>query len=68
MDTCKNCAECGKGLKIGSDEAYDIKIKIRLDGISKIFCFCSHAKMAALDKGISLNRKLLKKLFLKFTN
>ena len=29
-----------------------IKIKIRLEGISKIFCFCSHANMAASDKGI----------------
>ena len=46
-DTCKNCAKCGKGFKIGTNEAYNIKIKIKLGGISKIFCFCSHANMAA---------------------
>ena len=48
-DTCKNCAKCGKGFKIGTNEAYNIKIKIRLGAISKI---C--ANMAASDKGISL--------------
>ena len=42
-DTCKNCAKCGKGFKIGTHEAYKKKTKIRLGGISKIFCFCSHA-------------------------
>ena len=42
------------------NEAYNIQIKIRLGGISKIFCFCSHANMAASDKGISLKRKFLK--------
>ena len=56
-DTCKNFAKCGKGFKIGTNEAYNIKIKIRLGGISKIFCFCSHANMAASDKGISLKKK-----------
>ena len=49
-DTCKNCAKCGKGFKIGTNEAYNIKIKIRLRGILKIFCFCSHANMAASKK------------------
>ena len=39
------------------------KIKIRLGGISKIFCFRSHANMAASDKGISLKKKFLKKVF-----
>ena len=67
-DMCKNCAKCGKGFKIGTDEAYTMEIKIRLGGISKIFCFCSHANMAASDKGISLKRKFLKKLLLNFTN
>ena len=67
-DTCKNCAECGKGFKIGTSEAYNIKIKIRLGGISKIFCFCSHANMAASDKGISLKKKFLKKFLLNVTN
>ena len=47
LDTCKNCAKCGKGFKIGTNEAYNIKIKIRLRGISKILCFCSHANIAA---------------------
>ena len=65
-DTCKNCAKCGKGFKIGTNEAYNIKIKIRLGGISKIFCFCSHANMAASDKGISL-KKFLKKFLLNIT-
>ena len=36
-DTFKNCAKCGKGFKLGTNEAYNIKIKIRLGGISKIF-------------------------------
>ena len=67
-DTCKNCAKCGKGFKNGTNEAYNIKIKIRLGGISKIFSFCSHAKMAASDKGISLKKKLLKKISLNVTN
>ena len=67
-DTCKNCAKCGKGFKIGTNEAYNIKIKIRLEGISKIFCFCSHANMAASDKGISLKKKFLKKILLDVTN
>ena len=52
-DTCKNCAKCGKGYKIGTNEAYNIKIKIRLGGISKIFCFCSHVNMAASDKSFT---------------
>ena len=67
-DTCKNCAKCGKGFKIGTNEAYNIKIKIRLGGISKIFCFCSHANMAASDKGISLKKKFLKKFLQNVTN
>ena len=67
-DTCKNCAKCGKGFKIGTNEAYNIKIKIRLGGISKIFCFCSHANMTASDKGISLKKKFLKKFLLDVTN
>ena len=67
-DTCKNCAKFGKGFKIGTNEAYNIRIKIRLRGISKIFCFCSHANMAASDKGISLKKKFLKKFLLNVTN
>ena len=63
-DTCKNCAKCGKGFKIGTNEAYNIKIKTELGGISKIFCFCSNANMAPSDKGISLKRKFLKKFLL----
>ena len=38
-DTCKNCPKCGKGFKIGTKEGYDIKIKIRLGGISKFSAF-----------------------------
>ena len=38
-DTCKNCAKCGKGFNIGTNVAYNIKIKIRLGGISKISAF-----------------------------
>ena len=67
-DTCKNWAKCGKGFKIGTNEAYNIKIKISLRGTSKIFCFCSHANMAASDKGISLKKKFLKKFLLNVTN
>ena len=67
-DTCKNCDKCGEGFKIGTNEAYNRKIKIRLGGISKIFCFGSHANMAAPDKGISLKKKFLKKFLLNVTN
>ena len=66
--TRKNCAKRGKGFKIDTNEAYDINIKIRLGGISKIFCFCSHANMAASDKVISLKKKFLKKFLLNVTN
>ena len=59
VDTCKNYAKCGKGFKIGTNEACYIKIKIRVRGILKIFCFCSYANMAASDKGISLKREIL---------
>ena len=67
-DTCKNCAKCGKGFKICTKEAYIIKIKIRLGGILKIFCFCSYANMAASDKSISLKKKFLKNFLLNITN
>ena len=49
-----------KTSNIGTNQAHNIKIKIRLGGISKIFSFCSHANMAASDKGISLKKKFLK--------
>ena len=62
-DTCKNCAKCGKGFKIGTNEDYNMKIKIRPGGISKILWFCSHANMAASDEGISLKREILEKVF-----
>ena len=61
-DTCKNCAKCGNGFKIGTNEDYNIKIKIRIGG------FCSYASMAASDKGISMKRKLLKLFLLNLMN
>ena len=65
-DKCKNCVKCDKGYKIGTNEAYNIKIKTGVGGISKIFCFCClHANMAASDKDISLKRK---KFLLNFIN
>ena len=67
-DTCKTCVKCGKGFKIGTNEVYNIKIKIRLEGISKIFCFCSHSNMVASDKGISLKKKFLKNFLLNVTS
>ena len=63
MDRCKNCAKCDEGFKIGTNEAYNVEIKIRLGGISKIFCYYSNANMAASNKGISLKRKILEKVF-----
>ena len=57
-----------KASKLVQTGAYNIKIKIRLGGISKIFCFCSHANMAASDKGNSLKKKFLKKISLNVTN
>ena len=59
-DTCKNCAKCTKGFKIGTNEAYNKKMKIRVGGILKILCFCSHDNTVASDKVISLNRKILR--------
>ena len=38
-DTCKNCAKRGKGFKIGTNEAYNIKIKIRLGAFRKFSAF-----------------------------
>ena len=67
-DTYKNKAKCGESFKIGTNEAYNIKIEIRLADISKIFWFCSHANMAASDKGISLKKKFLKNFLLNVTN
>ena len=29
-DMCKNCAKCSKGFKIHRNQAYNIKIKIRV--------------------------------------
>ena len=40
VETCKNCAKCGKYVKIGTDEADNIKIKSNVGSILKIFCFC----------------------------
>ena len=31
-DRRKNCAKCGEGFKIGTNEAYNIKIKISFEG------------------------------------
>ena len=62
VDRCKNCSKCGKGFKIGINEAYDIKLKSSVGGILKTFCFCSYINMAASEKGISLKRKILEKV------
>ena len=65
-DRCKNCAKCGKGFKIGTNEAYSIKIKISVGGILKIFCFCSYANMATSDN--SLRENFSKKFLLNIKN
>ena len=36
-DTCKNCVKCSKSFKICTNEAYNLKIKISVRGILKIF-------------------------------
>ena len=59
---CKNCPKCGKGFKISTNETYSIKIKFRVGGNLKIFCFCLYANIGASDKGISLRRKILEKV------
>ena len=46
-DMCKNCAKCSKGFKIGTNQAYNIKIKIRVGDILKIFYLCLHTNMAS---------------------
>ena len=38
-DTCKNCAKCGKDFKIGTNEAYNVKIKIMLGAFRKFSVF-----------------------------
>ena len=42
-DTCKNCAKCGtkcgKGFKIGTNEAYNIKTQIRIRAFRKFSAF-----------------------------
>ena len=38
-DMCKNCAKCGKGFKIGTNEAYNMKIKIRIGAFRKFSAF-----------------------------
>ena len=57
-----------KASKLVQMKLITLRSKIRLGGISKIFCFCSHANMAASDKGISLKKKFLKKFLLNVTN
>ena len=52
-----------KASELVQNEAYNIEIKIRLGDISKIFCFCSHAKLPQTKEN-----KFLKKLLLNFTN
>ena len=67
-DTCNNFSKSGKGFETGTNEAYNMKITIRIWSILKIFCFCSYANMAASDKCISLKRKILEKVLLNFNN
>ena len=62
VDTCKNCDKCDKGFKIGTNKAYNIKIKIWVRGILKIFYVCLYANVAVSDKDISLKRKTLEKV------
>ena len=60
-DTCKNCAKCGKGFKIGTNEAYYIEIKIRLGALGKFSAF-------VLTPIWLPQRTFLKKLLLNSTN
>ena len=48
-------------------DSYNIEIKIRLGGISKIFWFCSHANMAACAKQL-FQKKYVPNVKLKFLN
>ena len=63
MDAFKNCAKYGKGFKIGTNEAYNIKIKTSVGDILTILCFSLCINVAASDEGISLKRKILEKVF-----
>ena len=38
-DTCKSCVKCGRGFKIGTNEAYNIKIKIRVGHFENFLLF-----------------------------
>ena len=46
-----------------STAAYNLKIKISVGGIFKIFCICSYTNIAATDNSISLKRTILEKNF-----
>ena len=63
VDMCKNCAKCGKGFKIGTNQAYNIKIKIRLGGISKIFCCLFSRQYGFLRQRHFTEEEILEKIF-----
>ena len=63
VDRCKNCAKCGKGFKIGTNEAYNIKIKIRLGAFRKFSAFVL-MPIWLPQTSISLKKKFLKKILL----
>ena len=52
VSTAEMCKSCAKYGKTGTNEAYNIKIKISIGSILEIFCVCSDTNMAASDKGI----------------
>ena len=62
-DTCKNCAKCGKGFKIGTNEAYNIKIKIRLLGAFRKFSALFSRQYGCLRQRYSTEEEILEKYF-----
>ena len=62
-DTCKNCAKCDKGFKIGTNEAYNISSKLGLGAFRKFSAFVLTPIWLPQTK-----EKFLKKFLLNFTN
>ena len=64
VDTCKNCAKCGKSFKIRTNEACNIKIKIKVEVISKIFLLLFVRQYGCLKQRHFTEKKFFKKFHL----
>ena len=62
-DTCKNCAKCGIGFKIGTNEAYNREIKIRLGGHFENFLLLFSRQYGCLRQRYFTEEEILEKAF-----